>query len=394
MKNSITKVLLVTEYIDPNQNSTGYYWSQINKRLISDGCKIEVITPIRLKKYESAQAKPSLIWKMLKQVLVTVELARNIAKKSNDKSIVFTGTNPLLLTAFMPLLKRIKKFNWVMLAHDVFPENLVASKKISGQSATYKLLARYYSRAYKAADKIICIGRDMRKILVQKVENDNKVHYASNWVDVNDTSPKLKSELSFFKSPNWDNKIVFQFFGNIGPLQGVENILAAICQIKSKNVGFIFIGGGAYVSKVEQFIVDNPEIQMAYLGPMPMADKNIGLSMCDIALVSLESGMLGLGVPSKTYFSLAANKPILAIVDPDSEVGMIIREHPIGWQCAPDSPVRLAELVDQICTDPSGIKRKKPRDIYLQHFTGDDSLNKISLIIHEQCNLINQSNLK
>ena len=109
-----------------------------------------------------------------------------------------------------------------------------------------------------------------------------------------------------------------------------------------------------------------------------MDQKNMGLAMCDVALVSLEAGMFGLGVPSKSYFSLAAGKPILAAVDAASEVGLMLDEYPIGWRCDPDSPQQLAAAIDEICRAPEILSEKTPREIFLKNYSEDVVLGQIS----------------
>lgn len=88
--------------------------------------------------------------------------------------------------------------------------------------------------------------------------------------------------------------------------------------------------------------------------------------------------MFGLGVPSKSYFSLAAGKPILAAVDADSEIGLMLAEYPIGWRCDPGSPQQLAAAIDAICRSPEKIYEKSPRDIFLKNYSEDVVLSKIS----------------
>lgn len=115
-----------------------------------------------------------------------------------------------------------------------------------------------------------------------------------------------------------------------------------------------------------------------------MSRKSEGLAFCDVAFVSLQKGMLGLGVPSKTYFSLAADRPIMAIVEKESEIGLLINESEVGWKCEPDSPALLANMVDVICSNPVLIKKMKPREIFEKNYTGAQSLNRISEVIKQQ----------
>ena len=52
---------------------------------------------------------------------------------------------------------------------------------------------------------------------------------------------------------------------------------------------------------------------------------------CDIALVTLQDGMFGLGVPSKTYNILASGRPVLFLGPKGSEIDLLVREKGIGY---------------------------------------------------------------
>lgn len=163
-----------------------------------------------------------------------------------------------------PLLKRVKNFKWVLLSHDVFPDNLAVAKNINQKNHIYKLISRYFDWVYGSADKIICIGRDMQNILTLKTQHPDRLYYAPNWVDENDVIPINRAQVNLDIQEGWSDKVVFQFFGNIGPLQGIDNILNAIGQVKSTNAAFVFIGGGASVYKLQQFIHENQNINIKY----------------------------------------------------------------------------------------------------------------------------------
>ena len=66
----------------------------------------------------------------------------------------------------------------------------------------------------------------------------------------------------------------------------------------------------------------------------------------DFALVTLQEGMYGLGVPSKTYNILASGRPILFFGPKDSEIDLLIREKGIGYCGWPEKwdKVILAEM--------------------------------------------------
>ena len=62
--------------------------------------------------------------------------------------------------------------------------------------------------------------------------------------------------------------------------------------------------------------------------------------------------MLGLGVPSKSYYSLASGHPILYIGERDSEISYVLQEGKCGWQISPGNVVECAKLIDHIAALP------------------------------------------
>ena len=87
---------------------------------------------------------------------------------------------------------------------------------------------------------------------------------------------------------------------------------------------------------------------------MQRIDQTNFLNACDISLISLAPGMCGLGVPSKAYNIMAAGKPIIAIVEPKSEIGLLVQEEGIGWVVKPG---QVDTLVNIIMDAKSDLKR-------------------------------------
>lgn len=373
----MSRIIIAAEYVEESQNSTGYFWSRIIAGLQAEGFDVDVLRPLSLNKYDSFEGNPGILNRLFKQFRVSFELVMQIYRSIRSDAIVFTGTNPAILLCLMPVLKRWLGVRWVLLVHDVFPDNLLAARLVKNSNPLFKIAKHYFSWVYASPDKLFCIGRDMQSLLSRKTNGRARTIFVPNWANGNDVYPLARSDLEFFKFHGWDNHIVFQFFGNIGRVQGVDNLLRAISLVKSKNAAFVFIGGGAMVPVVEKFIKDNPGKSVKFIGPMPLDQKNKGLALCDVALVSLEAGMLGLGVPSKSYFSLAAGKPILAAVDADSEIGLMLSEFPVGWRCDASSPQQLADAIDEICSAPGKINEKKPREVFLRNYEESVVIRKV-----------------
>lgn len=372
------KIVVVAEYVHKEQNSTGYYWSRIISGLNAEGFDVKVLSPPSSNKYDSFHGDPGLLKRLLKQFRISLSLFFQILQVCSSKNTLFTGTNPAILLCILPILKIILRFKWVLLVHDIFPDNLIAARIVKKSSLLHCLLLYYFLFVYSSPDKLICIGRDMQYLLNNKINNLTKTVFIPNWASSKDVFPVERKALAFFKENDWERHVVFQFFGNIGRVQGINNLLDAVSLVTAKNAAFVFIGGGAMVPTVENYIKNNISKNIKFYGPMPLNQKNEGLGLCDVAIVSLEVGMYGLGVPSKCYFSLAAGKPLLAVVDEQSEIGLMLSEYPVGWRCDPGCPKSLGLQIDRICASPHEINLKTPQEVFRAHYSEDVALKKIS----------------
>jgi glycosyltransferase involved in cell wall biosynthesis len=384
-------VIVTTEYAFPYQNSTGYYWSKIIEKIKEKNKSIIVICRepkdknqekkstykyIHTKEYELGGLKKRLS----SQLKMTVGFVYQIYHSAKKNDIIITGTNPIILIILFPILHKIIKFKWILLVHDVFPNYLIPYK-ILKKNLLYKILEKISTTIYKNSDEIITIGRDMDSLIKSKSNDIRSSHVIQNWASPNEINVIPKKENHIIKKINWEDFTVFGFFGNIGNLQGIQNILNATKLVKNEKAAFLFIGNGNLVNTIKDFISTHPNIRVAYGGSLPMEEKNIGLSACDVAIISLESNMLGVGVPSKAYFSIAADKPLLAIVDHESEISQMVLEEDIGWQCTPDNPIKLAALIDHICEIDISKLQGKPRRVLEEKYSEEKTLNKIMSVI-------------
>lgn len=408
------KLFVLAEHVNPFENSTGYYWfsiiNELSKRFgvvrlvcprnnryrilpdVADGFeKTRSIDNVDIFKNSSnvhvcpvANGSPpgvNSFAKLCGQIALTIRFVFAFLKSAKDGDVLICGTNPAVLIVILPLIKKFKKFKWILLIHDVFPENLVPAKILSKRNVLYMLAKRYFDFVYATADKTIVIGRDMRDLIEKKTGRIDRTVFIPNWVDPEDVFPISKNETFLVKKLQWEEKTVFQFFGNMGRLQGINNILAAIQKVSNKNAAFLFIGDGVMGSVVKKFITEHPDLSVSHHGAVSLEVKNDVLSACDVAFVTLEAGMLGLGVPSKSYFSLAADKPLLLVAESESEVARMISENSVGWQCQPDDPDTLAALIDKICELDLNEFRGRQRALILSKYTKELALNDFSTCV-------------
>ena len=385
------KIFLISEYILPTQNTTGYLFHKLHKNLkqqYGDNLKI-LVKEDPVHKIEDAILvadvnlnKKKLIQRLFFELIISFKFFSKILQNVGKGDVVFTGTTPILLLPIVYIAKKIKKFNWILLVHDVFPENLIAANVLKPNNFFYKILKFFFDKFYAAADKRIVIGKDMKELIDDKVERSDSI-IIQNWIDHHDIEVQEKNNI--LNTLNWQSEQpIFYFFGNIGRVQGIHNILQALEILPiGKRLKVLFIGGGAYENELIDGINRINDENIKYIGSLDPSKKSEGLNAGDIAIVTLAEGMYGLGVPSKAYYSMAADKPLLAIMEAESEVSSMIKQHNIGWTVPTGDPQVLANLFLEISQNFNAKKLSSSRKVLIENYSEQIAMEKIVNIIEE-----------
>lgn len=386
------KLWIVSEFYYPNENSTGFIITKIVDKLALDS-QINIITlgdsikeksnnifTIRIKEITSLD-KNKLLQRFLKQLIISFRFLFSILKNVKKNDTVVTVTNPALNLIFLSLIKKIKKINLIIIVHDVFPENLIVTGISNESKLVYKIAKRLFNYSYNKGDILITLGRDMQKQIQNKVYNKDKVICIQNFADTNNIYPSQKEENNILIENKIVNKFIVLFTGNIGRMQNIDLLLETINILKDDvDIHFLFIGDGASVEKMKNYIKKNSLSNITMLPNMRRENENEFLNAGDVGLVSLVPNVMGTGVPSKTYSYMAAGKPILAFLDEDSEIALMTKEENIGWVVNPNNPIELAEKIRDIKNNKEEVitKGEKSREVAIEKYSLDIITEKYS----------------
>lgn len=354
------KLWIVTELFYPEETSTSYILTKIANKLCEN---YEVHVICGPEAYELASTmtrstltlnkainvhrvsnvnldKNKLLFRIIRFIILSIKLSLSLSKKVNKKDKVLIVTNPAPLLLFVSIIKKIKKFHLSILVHDVFPENTIPAGIFkSKKNVIYGLIKAIFDKAYSTADRLIVLGRDMKEVLFDKTKNAS-ISIIENWADIHSIFSKDRAIWTSFSQKD-KNLIHIQYAGNIGRVQGLMELLSIIKEANNPLLHFNFIGEGALKSEMILFVDKNNMNNISFLGSYKRDEQNNILNSCDLSVVTLSSGMYGLGVPSKTYNILAAGKPIIFIGDKNSEIGLLIDENEIGYCFSPNDREQL-----------------------------------------------------
>lgn len=391
------RIWIVSEYYYPIVTSTGYYITEIAEylslkgmdvRVISTEARYNEISEYNFKKREIHNGvqifrvkvgnidKNNFFKRSHRLLKSSLSLFFKTFKNIKKNDTVLVVTNPTFLILLMPIIKYIKRISYTLLVHDIFPENFVAIGGIKSTSYTFKILKKIFDKAYSYSDTCISIGRDMSDVINKKTGDKGNVKFIPNWSDIEDVYPIKKNKTKLYLQLFKEGDFVFQFAGNLGHAQGLDNIINTIKLINNPEINFLFIGGGAKYDKIKEFSKNNKNVKV--IGYQDRKTQNDFLNACDIAIVTLSDGMYGLGVPSKSYNIMAAGKPLLMIGDERSEIALCIKEYNLGWVVKPDDIESLKSTIELIYNNRNklDIIAKNARKVAEEVFSKTQILDK------------------
>lgn len=386
---------IVTELFYPEEVSTGYVMTKIAEK-INESAEIGVICGSAEYQSGAFKATYTLSDKIIIKRIRIPKLNKNLFLSrtigfflfafgvgikilfnvnSGDKLVLVT--NPPILLPLIAFLKKFKKFGYIIIVHDVFPENAVAAGIIKKESFLFIALSSVFNTSYKSADRLITVGSDMKEFFLQKIGNKVPIRVITNWADHNEIFPIKTSDFYRNYLNESKGKIIIQFAGNIGRVQGLELLFQELVTIENSFYHFVLVGDGAQKKHLLDFTYNNKLEQIQFIASRSRSEQNDFLNACDIGLVTLSPGMFGLGVPSKIYNIFSAGKPVIYIGDKNSEISRYIIDNSAGWAFSWDEKLKIKDFFEKIGDDlrpQIKIRGKNARALVERDFTKDSIL--------------------
>lgn len=247
------------------------------------------------------------------------------------EAIFVFQTSPV--TAALPaiLLRRLKRAPMLMWILDLWPDTLSASNVVKSPRllALVEQLVRFI---YARCDRILVQSRAFESKVAALADGKDKIRYFPGWAEAIFTEGEGASpaavapELAPYAN---DFKIVFA--GNIGEAQDFPALLDAVDVLRDMpDLRWIVVGDGRAAPQMRE------EIQrrglgdrIVLLGRYPLERMPSFFAGADALLVTLRSDpTYSMTIPGKVQSYLAANKPLLAMLD--GEGARVIEEAEAG----------------------------------------------------------------
>lgn len=352
-------VLLASQYFHPDIGATGQVLTELAEDLVRYGKKVEVVTGqpgyaltnkgkvahqetyrgIRIHRIPYIRATKDKAWgRMLRDCSFFLSLFLNLLCRALFRRRCRTWlfvSNPPIAPFVGAILKKCARARFVYLLHDLYPDLAITVGYMKERSLTAKLLRRITSRSFRAADAIVCLGRDVRNRLITKYSaNPLKVKVIPNWADERKFQTASPGQGPIEKTML--RKFNLFYTGNIGLSHALEDVIEAAKMLQSRrDIQFVFIGEGGKKARLKELVKEKNIENVVFLSYQPLETYPAVLAQADALIVTLQAGMEGISVPSKTYAYMASGRPIIAMLPRESEIGRLTEREKCGLRVDP-----------------------------------------------------------
>ena len=351
------EILFFNRSFYPDTEATGQFLTELCEDLTKSGCNITVICGksyhvhverksffIQKEKYKSMDIirargttlpKNFLIFRLinLSFYFIFAFIGGFLVKKKPE--IVITQTDPPVSGLLGIFFAKWYKAKFIYSCKDIYPEVGVITGRLTNPILNF-LLKKINLLSFKSADKIICLGEDMKRRIASKDIDENKIFVIHDWADTASIYPIPESENPFILEYCLQNYFTVMYSGNIGFTQGLDRVIDVADYFKkNKKIKFLLVGEGADKINLQKLVNEQGLTNTIFLPYQPKEKLKFSLSAPNLHLITFVKGLAGVMVPSKIYGILAAGKPFIAWIDKESEIYTITEKFKCGIAVSP-----------------------------------------------------------
>lgn len=311
-------------------------------------------------------------------------------KNAGKQDYVLCSSDPPIIGGLLGVWgKWHKHAKLVYNIQDFNPEAIMAVG-YSRNKLLLKLLLQLDKFTCRHSNLIITVGRDLVETVQQRFHHKNvpTTVMINNWADEKKLHPLLQNDLNveqFKRANNLEDKFIIMYSGNIGLYYDLENLIKVIRHFPAgtqasdgRQVEFVFIGQGAMLSTLKDYVKVNNMANVSFLPYQDKSQLNFSLNSADIHWCVSAKGIKGVSCPSKFYGIAAAGKPVLGVLDRDSEIGLLIRETKGGFLAQPEDYVTIKKNINACLQHAEALAKMGFRNrLYVEkHLTKAHSIQK------------------
>ena len=282
------------------------------------------------------------------------------------------------------IISFMKKVPFVFEIQDLWPETLPVTGMVSNP-LILNALARLGMFAYSKASAITVISPGFKRNLEAKGVPSGKIHVFYNWAYEGEFA-LAKPDPRLGKQMGLNGYFNILYAGNIGPAQGLHNVIeAALLLTDIKDLQFVLMGSGIERDKLKKMARERKLKNIKFLPRQPMKMMPSVYALVDAVMVHLiDDPLFEITVPGKTQSCLLSGKPVIVSVNGDA-ADLVVKAG-AGLAVRAMDPVDLARTVRKLyAMSPQERKAmgSAGRRYYFQNLAPEVQIKKYEQLFYE-----------
>ena len=356
------RLLVITPHFEPDTAPTGIIVASLVEQWAEQGHQIEVVTSLPW--YEKHQVESHWKGKLFRREEKESIIITRLHPFPQDKNKLLRRLTSFLafsfLAAIVSLLKRgpfdavvaisppltlgnvgkvaalRHKCKVVLNLQDIFPDIAVALGKIKSRFSI-RLLEKYEKLTYSGSDALTVLSKDLEENVNKKIDRikvSPRIEVIPNFLISSSIKPQSRFT-NYREEHQLGEKLVVMYAGNLGNSQSFDLITSAARKhSREDDIVYVINGGGVMSDQLKQQAKQLENLLIIDYQPIERLSEV--LATADIHLLPLRAGLGDMSVPSKIYSIFASGRPVIASVDPGTEIPRIITESEGGIAIPPD----------------------------------------------------------
>lgn len=271
---------------------------------------------------------------------------RKYIRDAVDYDVIYVQSCPTALYNVLIAKYYAKDKPVIYSIQDMFPGSSIHSG-VMNKKWMQNIFYRLQKIAYRKADYINVISKDMKNKVIEQGISADKIHVVVDWCDTSIVREVKWESNRFVKKYNLSKeKFYVQYAGTMGYVFDYKIILEVAKLIKSyPAIELQMIGQG---SQKEQFInkcKENNLTNIVFYPLEPLHMVSDVYSASSVGLIPLKKGIIGNSVPSKAAQLMACGRTIINSVDIDSEYFKMFNDNNIGISVSNEKPKEIADAI-------------------------------------------------
>ena len=289
------------------------------------------------------------------------------SRKIGKQDYVFTISQPPILGGVLGVLgKWMKHAKMIYCIQDFNPEQTIAVNYMKNR-LILRIMLIIDKFSCRHSDLIVTVGRDLVETLKRRFNYHNVPNYTmiNNWIDEKQVYPLPIGNdkvLAFKKRYGLDGKYIIMYSGNIGLYYDLEMLFKVLKQFRKgyslkgvyeegpktsdgREVVFAFVGAGSLLDKLILYTRKHHFENIVFIPYQDKEDLIYSLNAGDVHLCVNAKGIKGVSCPSKAYGIMSVGKPIIGVLEKETEIRQVIEESDCGKCCEPGNYTEIANII-------------------------------------------------